>query len=196
MVLKYKMKGAYFFPDPLNYSKSISEMQPPGWHRDWSNMASVKAAFYAMTANIDVEFFLSIHMDVFDFMLRVKVGRADELLHGGQPVQKTSRYYVAKNGAPLVKISPPAKGAQVGGYRRANKIPEPLWQQVNAELAAQGRPNDWDQRIHTKNKSRYEMRETGIEAGYNVALCNDVNDFRFDNIDMSYYINEAKKLII
>lgn len=192
----YKLKGAYWTPDPLNYSQSISEAQPPAWHKDLGNCISIRAAVAAMLHNVPIEDYIALCGNPYDFMLRVKVGRSDELLLGGQPVQKTSRYYVAKVGAPMVKISPPAKDAAVGAYRRANKIPEHVWQSVNAELAARGTPDAWDARIHTKNKSRYEMRETAIEAGYNVALCNDVADFRFDNIDMSYYVNEAKKLII
>jgi hypothetical protein len=96
----------------------------------------------------------------------------------------------------MVKVAPPAKGAEVGKFKRANGVSDLVWFAVNAELEARGTPNAWDARIHTKNKSQYEMRENAIEAGYKVALCNDVTDFRFDNVDYSYYVSEAKKLII
>lgn len=191
-----KQKGAYWHPDPLDYARSISESQPPAWHKDLGNCVSIRAAVMAMVHNIPPEMFIGIHTDPYDFMLRIKVGKNDELLLNGQPVQKTTRYYVAKQGGNMVKVSPPTKGAVLGGFKRANKIPDALWNSVNAELAAMGTPNAWDARIHTKNKSRNDMRETAIEAGYKVAICNDVNDFRFDNVNYEWYINEAKKLIL
>lgn len=192
----YKMKGAYWTPDPFNYAQSISEAQPPAWHKDLGNCVSIRAAAAAMLQNIDPEMFIRLQSNPFDFMLRIKVGRSDKLLLDGQPVQKTSRYYVAKQGGTMIKVSPPAKDAKLGAYRRANKIHDALWKQVNDELTARGTPDAWDERIHTKNKSKYIMRETGIEAGYKVAICNDVNDFNFDNVDYSWYVNEARKLII
>ena len=54
----------------------------------------------------------------------------------------------------------------------------------------------WDARVCTKNKGVYELTKTQIEAGWKVTECNDADDFRFDNIDYRYYINEARKLII
>lgn len=193
---KLKQKGAYWHPDPLNYAASISEAQPPAWHKDLGNCISIRAAVAAMVYNVPPETFIRLHTDPYDFMLRIKVGRADELIWNRAPIQKTTRYYVAKHGGVMVKVSPPPKGAPLGAYKRANGIGDVTWFAVNAELEATGRPNDWDARIHTKKKSKYEMRETAIEAGYQVAICNDVNDFRFDNINYEFYISEAKKLII
>lgn len=193
---KLKQKGAYWHPSPSEYAKSISESQPPAWHKDLGNTISIRAAVMAMVYGIDPATFIMTHTDPYDFMLRIKVNRSDELLWNRQPIQKTSRYYVARQGAPMVKVSPPTKGAQIGAYCRANKIPDALWHQVSAELVARGTPDAHDERIHTKNKSRYQMRETAIQAGYNVMLCNDVADFSFANIDYGYYIEEAKKLII
>ena len=54
----------------------------------------------------------------------------------------------------------------------------------------------WDERIHTKNKSTYEIVTTSIQAGKLVTQCNHVENFRWDNIDWNYYIEEVKKLII
>ncbi|QWY83132.1 DNA polymerase protein [Rhizobium phage RHph_X2_24] len=191
-----KQKGAYWHPDPLRYADSITEAQPPAWHKDLGNIVSIRAAVAAMVHNVPPETFIAAHTDPFDFMLRIKVSRADALHLDGVPIQKTTRYYVARNGGSMVKISPPPKGATVGAFKRANGVSDALWKQVNDELAKTGVPNAWDVRIHTKNKSRYEMRETAIEAGYKVSICNDINDFRFDNINREWYIQEAKKLII
>lgn len=192
----YKLKGAYWTPDPLNYAQSISEAQPPAWHKDLGNCVSIRAAVAAMLHDTPVETFIKCHNNPFDFMLRIKVNRSDNLLLNGVPVQKTSRYYVAKQGGSLVKISPPAKGAQIGAYKRASGVSDALWKQVNEELKSRNCADIWDERIHTKNKSKYEMRETAIEAGYKVVLCNDIKDFDFGNLDYEWYIREAEKLLI
>ena len=189
MVLKLKLKGAYVYPDPLNYAKSISEMQPPGWHRDWSNVVSIRAAVAAMVYGIDPETFIRAHTDKFDFMCRAKVGRSDRLMLGDRELQRTSRYYVAINGAPLRKISPPA--GPTGKYKRANGVSEAEYMRV---MLANGW--QWDASVCTKNKSKYEDRVTAFEAGWNVAECNNADAFRFDNINYKYYVDEARKLII
>jgi len=54
----------------------------------------------------------------------------------------------------------------------------------------------WDERVCTKNQSRYENRETAVQAGWLVADCCDASAFRFDNVNFDWYVQEAKKLII
>ena len=125
-------------------------------------------------------------------MCRVKVGRADTLTLAGQEIQRTSRYYVARQGGVIAKTSHPADGNRLGAFKRASKVTDLEFQRVMQEIG----PGVWDERIHTKNKSRYEMRETAIQAGWQVALCNDANDFSFDNINYQWYLNEAMKLIV
>lgn len=188
-----KQKGAYWHPEPgERYFASISEAQPPAWHKDLGNIVSIKAAVAAMVHGIDPELFIRCHADKFDFMCRIKVGRSDVLRLGGQAVQKTSRYYLSHQGANMVKTSPPPKGAQIGDFKRASKITDREFARVTAEVG-QG---VWDERIHTKNKSRYEMRETQIQAGQRVKLCNNSADFSFADVNYSWYVNEAMKLVI
>ena len=57
-------------------------------------------------------------------------------------------------------------------------------------------PGVWDERIHTKNKSKYAMRETSVNAGWKIAECNNVDRFNFNNLNYDWYIAEARKLII
>ena len=109
---------------------------------------------------------------------------------GDRQIQSTSRYYVAKVGAPLTKIAP-ARGPE-GEFKRANKITDAQYDAVMREIG----PGVWDERIHTKNRSKYEAVVTSFEAGWLVAECNDASHFRFDNVNYDYYINEARKLII
>lgn len=187
-----KLKGAYWHPDPNNYAESISEAQPPAWHKDLGNIVSIRAANAAMLHGIDPETFIRLHSDKFDFMLKVKVDRASKLMLGDRQIQSTSRYYVAINGEPLRKISPPVAGATVGEYKRKRGITEMEYRTVLGEIG----PNVWDGRIHQNNKNKYTERETGFVAGWKAAECNDANDFRFDNINWQYYVDEARKLII
>lgn len=186
---KYKLKGCFWTPDPQNYADSISESQPPAWHKDLGNCISIRAAVAAMVHGVDPEIFIRSHTDKFDFMCRAKVDRGSKLYLGDCELQRTSRYYVAINGAPLRKISPPA--GPIGKFKRANGISEANYlRAMNA--------NDWqhDPTVCTKNKSKYEDRVTAFEAGWNIAECNNADDFRFDNIAYDYYVSEARKLII
>lgn len=187
-----KQKGAYWHPDPNNYFDSISAAQPPAWHKDLGNQASVKAALAYMMHGIDPELFLRTHSNPFDFMCQIKVKRSDILMLGAREIQRTTRYYVAQQGETMMKIAPPAKGAIIGQYKKRNGVSDYDYQRIMSEIG----PGAWDERIHTKNKSTHQNRETGIEAGYMVCECNDASTFRFDNINYAWYAAEARKLII
>jgi hypothetical protein len=185
-----KLKGAYWYPDPERYHQSISEQQPPAWHKDLSCPIVQRAAVMHMVHGYDVETFIRSHTDPFDFMLRAKVGRADRLLWGEQEQQRITRYYISTNGQPLVKQSPPA--GPIGAYKRRNGITDAEWHAVASTIG----PDVWDERIHTKNKSRYDDRRTNLQSGHVVSICNDAMDFSFDNLNYQWYINESVKLII
>lgn len=184
-----KLKGAYWSPDPLRYGDSISEQQPPAWHKDLGNCVSIRAAVAAMVHGLDPDAYIRLHTDPFDFMMRARATQGAELLLGGQPIQKTTRYYVARNGGSMVKRMP-ALGP-IGWYKKARGTTE---QEYQAWHAAHG--NTWSETIHTKNKSQYELRDTAVEAGWNVAECNDASRFDWNNVEYRYYIDEARKLII
>jgi len=187
-----KQKGAYWHPDPLNYIGSIAEAQPPAWHKDHSAPIVQRAAVTAMVQGIDPAVFIRAHTDPFDFMLRAKVSRSDKLMLGDAEQQRLMRYYISTDGKPLVKISPPAKGAAVGEFKRANGVDEATFRAVSATLT----PGQWDERIHTKNKSKHEMRQTALQAGHLATECNIATKFSFTNLNYHWYVNEARKLII
>lgn len=186
---KLKQKGAYWHPDPLNYHESIGKASPPCWYKDLGNIVSIRAAITAMVHGVDPEAFIRCHTDPFDFMCRIKVGKADVLTLGGVPIQRTTRYYVTTDGQSMMKISPPA--GPPGAFKRASKVSEADYNRRMAETGGA-----WCETVCTKNRSTYEQRETAIEAGWKVTECNDARSFRFDNINIAWYVNEAKKLII
>ena len=45
-------------------------------------------------------------------------------------------------------------------------------------------------------KDQTADRRISIQAGYTVTICNDASDFRWENVNWYYYINEAKKLVL
>lgn len=186
-----KQKGAYWHPDPRNYNESISLASPPCWYKDLGNIVSVRAALAAMVHGIDPETYIRAHSDPFDFMLRIKVDRSSLLYLGDKPIQRTTRYYVTTDGLPMVKLSPPPAGCQLGAFKRKNGVHAAEYERVMCETGGQ-----WDERVCTGNRSKYEERRTAIQAGWRVSECNVASAFRFANVDYSYYIAEAKKLII
>lgn len=188
---KLKQKGAYWHPDPLDYANSISTASPPCWYKDLGNIVSTRAAIAAMVHGVDPETFIRCHSDPFDFMCRVKVDRSCELLLGGQPIQRTTRYYVAREGAPLVKVAPPPAGHKLGEWKRAPRVSKAEYDRVMAETGG-----EWDERVCTKAKTKYDNVTTAIQAGWLIAECNDARSFSFANVNYDWYVAEAKKLII
>jgi len=188
---KLKLKGAYWHPDPLDYAGSIGGASPPGWHRDHSNIISTRAAVVAMVHNVPIETYIRAHTDPFDFMLRAKVNRADKLVLGNREVQRVTRYYVSTAGEQLVKISPPVAGGVIGQWKRANGVTKAEYERVMTETGG-----GWSEAVCTKNRSKYTERRTMIQAGRLVRECNDASTFNWCDVDYSYYIAEASKLVI
>lgn len=188
---KLKVKGRLWYPDPYDYENSITNAVPPAWHKDLSAPIIQRAAVTAMVHGIDPETFIRCHTDGFDFMLRAKVDRASTLYLGDDPVQSTFRYYVAREGRPLVKVSPPPAGAVLGAYKRKNGVSEAEYRRVMQETGG-----EWHPDVCTGNRSKYEDRRTAIQAGWRVADCCNADAFRFDNVNYEFYIAESRKLII
>jgi len=57
--------------------------------------------------------FIRNHPDDKDFMLRTKVPRNARLILNEQPMQNVTRYYIAREGGPLIKIMKPLAGKTV-----------------------------------------------------------------------------------
>jgi len=187
---KLKLKGAYWYP--VKFPDDISNSSPPAWHKDYSAAVTIKAAVAHMVHGTDIDRFVYGHTDPFDFMCRAKVDRSSRLMIGEKEVQRITRYYVATNGGPMRKVSPPAPGHQVGEFKRRSGLSDWEFESVQRTVPA----GTWDARIHTKNKSRYEIRETSIESGFLVAECNRAADFDFQNLKCDWYADKARKLVI
>lgn len=185
---KLKMKGRFWYP--VKYPEDIGNASPPAWHKDLSALVVIKAAVEHMTKGVDIERFVFEHDDPFDFMCRAKCDRASKLMIGDQETQRITRYYIALTGGALRKISPPT--GPEGTFKRKSGISDMEYYSISQTLA----PGVHDERVHTKNKSKHVTREIGIESGFLVASCNRASDFRWENLNHSWYIDAAKKLVI
>ncbi len=184
---KLKSKGAYWYP------KQDSDYNG-WWHKDFSALVVQRAVEAVLVRGADLETFIREHDDPFDFMCRYKTPGGSVLVHGVSPEidqQRVTRYYVAKDGQPLVKKSPPPKKPWVipGAYKRKSGITDQEYYSIARTL----KPDEHDERIHTKNRSRYEDRR--ISVCQSAMICNNESDFDFTAVDYDWYITEAKKLI-
>lgn len=180
---KLKRKGTYWYP--------LNEKEYEGWwNKDFSNLASKKAAEKAMTHSWSVSTAIRLICNPFDFMLRYKATGKSKLFIGDVQQLKTVRYYVSISGEPMKKVSPP-KG-EIGQYKRANKIKDEYFDQIMKEIGK----DVWSEKIHTNNKSKYGIVETSVQAGWKVKQCNVASDFDWKDVDWSYYVQEAEKILI
>jgi hypothetical protein len=172
---KVKRKGAY------EYDRA--------WHQNHSTLVVPRAAEAALIRGEDIRTFITNHEDIFDFFLRTKVPRNSSLEWSGQQVSNIVRYYISTDGGRLEKVMPPAGPA--GEFKRANKLTDAYFNAVMAEIG----PGVWDERVHTKNKSVYEERRSGIETGWDVQLCNKISGRSYSDLNYEWYIKEAEKLV-
>lgn len=176
-------------------------------HQDPSAMIVPKAAEAALIRGEDIRTFITGHKDKFDFMLRAKVSRADQLLmrwpewNAEQVMQNTTRYFMSRSGGYLIKKMAP-KG-QPGTYKRKNSLPDDFYYSVLREI--QGKGGDrvdaagvpYDERIHNKKGTMHEeFKESSLCAGHRVTECADANDFDWSTLNYEWYIAEAEKLVL
>lgn len=186
---KIKLKGAYWTPDPLSYHKALGDAQPAAWHKNLSNLVSIRAAVAHMLYDVDIEKFIRTTQNPYDFLCAVKIKRSDKLMCGNVEQQRNSRFFISTDGGSLYKLSPP-NGAS-NAYKKANGVTDAEYNKVMKESGGA-----WDARVCTKNKSTYSVRENSIVAGQKVTICNNIKDFDFNKINYSWYIQEALKLVI
>jgi len=78
-----------------------------GWHQNHGGLVVPKVAEKVLIEGAPIRETVEQWPDIMDFMLRTKVPRSSHLAWGETKVQNTSRYYIAKDGKPLVKWMPP-----------------------------------------------------------------------------------------
>ena len=190
---KIKRKGAYEY-----------NVQ---WHQDCSALIVPKAAEAALVRGEDIRTFIMNHADNYDFMCRAKVPRSNRLVmrwpeyDAEMELNSIIRYYVSNDGGTLVKIAPPT--GEIGTWKRATKVSDTLYNQVIAEYTTYDRGQadvdsagiPWDERIHTKNRSKHDKREMDIAVGWRVTDCSNVKNFDRSTVNYDYYVEQAEKLV-
>ena len=190
---KIKRIGAYAYVNALE-DNGTRELP---WHKNWSSRVVAMAAEQALVYGEDIRDFIYNHPEMYDFFLKTKVPRSSILEHGGERVPNIIRYYISKDGKPLEKVSPPA--GMLGEFKRANKLTDEYFNSVIDEVGY----GVWDARIHTKNKSQYSERRMGINTGWSVTICNNLDDLLLppdggdwlNSINYDWYVQEAEKLV-
>lgn len=196
-----------------DYCHETAEQNPATrelpYYKDWSSLVVPKAAQAVLLDGADVREFILNHPIDHDFMIRAKTNRKDKLMmrwpefdNAEVQLPHMCRYAITNTGGALIKVSP-ARGV-VGSWCRANSLTDAFYKSTLAEITttppAPGSDLDslgipHDIRIHTKNKSRYGIGETGIKVGWRATEYNDKTKFDRNAINYDYYINEANKLI-
>jgi hypothetical protein len=180
---KVKRKGAYWYPE--------SDKDFEGyWNKDYSNLAAIKGVEQVLINGAKPEEIVYLITNPFDFMLRYKTPAGAKVFIGDKEMLKTVRYYVSTAGQPMKKVAVP-KG-EIGAWKRRNGLKDEFFKKILAEIP----PGTWDERIHTKNKSKYETVVTSIESGRLIKECNKASDFNWNDVDYDYYIKEIEKLVI
>lgn len=137
-----------------------------GWHQDHSAMIVPKAAEAAMLTGVDIETYIRSHADAFDFMMRVKVPRSSKLC----TVDAVPRGFIGPpNGAVTQNI---CRYYVADTTTSLMKIMPPLPKKPEAD------------------------RHFSIESGWNVALCNTLDEWDWSKVNYRYYVEEAQKLLL
>lgn len=183
-----KRKGAYWYP--INEKDMWGSGSGTNWNKDLSNMAVQKGIERVLLTGCAPEEVIKVITDPFDFMIRYKTTAGAKVYIGDQEMSKTVRYYVSTQGQRMQKVSKP-KG-EIGSWKRKNGMSDQEFHRILSTIPE----GAWDERVHTKNKSKYNQVVTSIESGRLVKCCNKASDFNWSDVDFDYYSQEIKKLLI
>lgn len=185
---KVKRIGAYAY---TRASEDSGTRELP-WHKDHGAIVVAKAAEAALVRGENIEVFIRNHVktDPLDFMLRTKVNRNDRLVLDEVEQQRVTRYYVSTDGGYLTKLMDPTadqvkkwqngnhwRHSKTGVHKMAGKQPSRMWDACEPPTPEP------------------PTRRTGVEAGHRVTVCNRLAGMDLSNVDISYYVNRARKLV-
>lgn len=173
---KLKRIGAYKHGDDL------------AWHQDHSEQVIAKAAQAHLIDSENIESYIRGHTDPYDFCIMMRAQNGARNYANGRELQKITRCFVAHRGEQLQFLRPVQKGYKEGDYKKGQGINEAFYKQFN-------QTGVHDPRIHTKNMSKYAPSYESFKKGWQCAICDDMQDFDWSNLNYDYYIAEAKKLI-
>lgn len=98
-----KLKGAYCYTELFDGDNAKSTR----WHKNHSNVVSIKAAVNYLAYGTDIKDFIENHDDIYDFCHCTNVNRSCHLLWGEERVQRNTRFIVTYSGEQFTKVMPP-----------------------------------------------------------------------------------------
>lgn len=189
---KVKRIGAYAY-ERASENESTRELP---WHKNHGGIVIAKAAEAAIVRGDNIERFIREHVKTnpMDFMLRSKVNRTDWLYYDCDGVrvetQRVCRYYASTDGGYLIKVMEPT-GDQVKKWQSGSH-----WCHVDTgahKMSAKRPSGKWVPCPPPSSKP--PMREIGQQAGQKITLANTLRGLDLSNLDIQFYVNEARKLV-
>jgi hypothetical protein len=174
---KAKCKGAY-------------QYEGNGYHQDQGGMVIRQAAFREIVHGESAEEYIRNHTDPYDFCLRTKIKRTDQLVLNTHVVPKGTLTQ-DNSGMTFVDYTARAHNEPIHRDHVAHDIPQQRVTRYHVST---------DQAYLFKlmpplAKSPDKPRRNAIQKGYGVNICNRIDDFKWERLDYDYYIAEARKLI-
>lgn len=192
---KLKRKGAYCYGDDLS------------WHQNFSAQIVAMAAEAALVHGTPVEQTVRGQTDIMPFMKRTKVPRSSKLMleapetptsaGNSMQLQNITRYLVTNDGGALVKIMPPTP-AQV---KKARENTVSIMIKPGAEPMTCPDDKSRDAAVAAGYQYSHDElatapdRRIGIDVGWTVTPCNNLDGLVTPAINFDYYIKEAEKLV-
>jgi hypothetical protein len=162
------------------------------WHKNHSAVVVAKAAEAALIRGENIERFIRNHIKTnpLDFMLRTKANRSTTLLYGDRVIQRISRYYASTDGDYIFKLMEPTQ-LQINNWNT-----KPHWKHVTTGKTVNSDKAPSGKYIRIPPPSvEPPMRRIGVDAGQKITLANSLQGLNLDNIDISYYVKKARKLV-
>lgn len=175
------------------------------WNKDQSAIVVAKAAEAALVRGENIEQFIRRHLtvDPLDFMLRTKVNRTDWLYletpeMWGDAVmnvnraemQRVTRYFVSNGGGKLVKEMLPTEN------QKRDWLVKPHWKHVDTGATKQAKAAPSGKWVRCEPPApEPPIRRTGVNAGYNVTVCNNLEGLDTSDINIKFYVERTRKLV-
>lgn len=191
-----KRKGTYCHVIPMEDPNT----QEKPWHKNHSALVVPKAVCAHLLHGTDVRQFIENHDNKFDFMLSIKVPRSGVLVTSDQgddtQVQNVCRYYISMMGQDLVKILPPTpKQIKVGPQSVTTFLNKRGKEFIAKSHADHARARHHDYKLVKEEMVYSQDRRFNQQSGWRVTICNEIEDFDIDEVEFTWYIKEAYKLI-
>lgn len=188
-----KYKGAYEY--------NLAETGQ--WHKNFNYRIVAMAAEAELIDGTPVAEFIHQHYGKPEnrelFCMRSKCDRNSRIVLNvngeDTELQRITRYYASVDGGELVKIMPPTP-AQIELYKVGDHYQHESTGAYEVKKQGVKPPSGRYKPVPPHLKREVPDRRSRIEATCAVAPCNVLDDFNWDELDVEYYIEQAKKLVV